>query len=283
MGQSLPPQRSTDPTPSLGVTVLRIVVYSLLAVLAGVASFFITNSTVVNMTAGLSVGLLIPVADGVAQNWGSLRLLWYSFRYRKYSVRVSTAYLFKIHIDGEYLLIRGSRYRNQFQPVGGVHKVSPQGNAVLSSMGVTDDDLIPLDSVSYGDLRVRVPGKQLSRFFRWFSSRSGREDSPWREFQEELLATGILTATDFPHIMHNYLRRDVDPIRFSEWAEAFEILVADVYELVPDPQQETELRRLAATGHPDVAWATAQQIKRRGAIPGQAQRIEIAAHSQRVL
>ncbi|MFC4494090.1 hypothetical protein ACFPA8_08085 [Streptomyces ovatisporus] len=235
------------------------------------------------MTAGLSVGLLVPVADEIAQNWGSLRILWYSLRYRNRSIRVSTAYLFKIYLDGKYLLIRGSRYRNHFQPVGGVHKVSPQGSAVLSEMGVTDDDLIPLDAVSYGDLRVHVPGKRLGQFFRWFESRSGREDSPWREFQEELLATEILPAHDFPHIMHNYLRRDVDSIRYSEWAESLEILVADIYELVPNQQQERALRELMATTNPDVAWVPSHQIKRRGAIPGQPQTIEIAAHSLRIL
>jgi hypothetical protein len=235
------------------------------------------------MTAGLSVGLFVPVVDEVAQNWGNIRHLWYSLRYRGRSIRVSTSYLFKIYVDGKYLLIRGSRYRTQFQPVGGVHKVSPQGNATLSAMGVTDDDLIPLDSVRYGDLRVRVPGKNIFQFFRWFDSRQGREDSPWREFQEELLATGILPLDKFPHIMHNYLGREVDRIRYSPWAESLEILVADVYELVPNQEQEDAFRQLAAAGHPDIVWVSSQQIKRRGAITGQPQTIEISAHSQRIL
>jgi hypothetical protein len=262
---------------------LRLAVYALLAISSGVASFLIPNSTLVNMTAGLSVGLFVPVVDEIAQNWANIRHLWYSLRYRNRSIRISTSYLFKIYVDGKYLLIRGSRYRTQFQPVGGVHKVSPQGNATLSAMGVTDDDLIPLDSVSYGDLRVRVPGKKVFQFFRWFDSRQGREDSPWREFQEELLATGILPLDKFPHIMHNYLGREVDRIRYSPWAESLEILVADVYELVPNQEQEDALRQLAATGHPDIVWVSSQQIKRRGAVAGQPQTIEISAHSQRIL
>ncbi|MFF5427041.1 MULTISPECIES: hypothetical protein [unclassified Streptomyces] len=262
---------------------LRLAIYAFLAISAGVASFFIPNSTIVNMTAGLSVGLFVPVVDEVAQNWGNIRHLWYSLRYRKRSIRVSTSYLFKIYLDGKYLLIRGSRYRTQFQPVGGVHKVSPQGNATLAAMGVTDDDLIPLDAVRYGDLRVRVPGKNIYQFFKWFDSRQGREDSPWREFQEELLATGVLPQEKFPHIMHNYLKREVDPIRYSEWAASLEILVADVYELVPNQEQEDAFRQLANAGHPDIAWVSSQQIRRRGAIAGQPQTIEISAHSQRIL
>ncbi|WP_432014704.1 hypothetical protein [Streptomyces cucumeris] len=262
---------------------MRLALYAIMALSAGVASFFISNSTVVNMTAGLSIGLFIPVIDEVAQNWGNIRHLWYSLRHRNRTIRVSTSYLFKIYVDGKYLLVRGSRYPNQFQPVGGVHKVTPQGNAVLSGMGVTDDNLVPLDAVSYGDLRVRVPGKAIFGFFRWFDTRSGREDAPWREFQEELLATGILPPGEFPHIMHNYLRREVDAIRYSEWADSLEILVRDIYELVPNRDQEVALRQLAASGHPDIVWVTSQQIKRRGAVPGQRHSVEVSAHSKAVL
>ncbi|GAA3302371.1 hypothetical protein GCM10020295_48010 [Streptomyces cinereospinus] len=127
-------------------------------------------------------------------------------------------------------------------------------------------------------------GSRYFSFFRWFDSRQGREDSPWREFQEELLATGILPLDKFPHIMHNYLGREVDRIRYSPWAESLEILVADVYELVPtQKKQEDALRQLAATGHPDIVWVSSQQIKRRGAVARQPQTIEISAHSQRIL
>lgn len=261
----------------------RLVAYLALTIGAGIASFFIGNPTIVNMTAGLSVGLLIPILDEVVQSRVQIRHVWYSIRYRGKTIRVSTSYLFRISIDGKYLLIRGSRYTHQFQPVGGVHKVSPQGSSSLSAMGITDDDLIPVDPTRYGDIRVRVPGKMIAKFFRWFDSREGREDSPWREFQEELVATGILSSSNFPHIMHNYLRREVDPIRYSEYADSLEILVADVYELVPNQNQENELRQLAASNHPDLVWASSQQIRRRGATPGQPQSIEIAGHARRVL
>lgn len=261
----------------------RLFAYLILMLTAGTTSFFIGNPVAVNMTAGLSVGLLIPLIDEFAQNRSQIRHIWYSIRYRRKAIRVSTSYLFRITIDGKYLLIRGSRYAQQFQPVGGVHKVSPQGSSALSAMGVTNDDLIPVDPASYGDIRVRVPGNMIARFFRWFESREGREDSPWREFQEELIATGLVSSENFPHIMHNYLRREVDPIRYSEYADSLEILVADIYELIPNRDQENELRQLAASGHPDLAWVSGQQIRRRGAIPGEPQTIEIAAHARRVL
>lgn len=262
---------------------IRLLVYVVLALVSGVASFFIANSTIVNMTAGFSVGMLVPIVDEVGKNWEQLRHIWYSLRYRTKSIRVSTSYLFRVVIDGKYLLIRGSRFPNQFQPVGGVHKVSPQGSAALSAMGVVGDDLIPVDPSSDGDIRVRVPGKRIVQFFRWFDSREGREDSPWREFQEELLASGILPVSKFPHIMHNYVRRDVDKIRYSPWADSLEILVADIYELVPTPDQEGALRHIAQAGHQDLVWVTPSQIQRRGATPGQPHSIEVAEHAKRLL
>jgi hypothetical protein len=261
----------------------RLLVYAFLAASSGVASFLVSNSTVINMTTGFSMGMFIPVVDEIGKNWEQLRHIWYSLRYRNRSIRVSTSYLFRIVIDGKYLLIRGSRYPNQFQPVGGVHKVSPQGSTALSTMNVVGDDLIPVDPSSDGDIRVRVPGKRVVQFFRWFDSREGREDSPWREFQEELLASEVLPAEKFPHIMHNYVRRDVDKIRYSPWADSLEILVADIYELIPTPEQESVLRQIAQTGHPDLVWVTPSQIQRRGATPGQPHSIEIAEHAKRLL
>ncbi|MFC7841050.1 hypothetical protein [Streptomyces sp. NPDC057382] len=261
---------------------LRLLSYLSAAVIAGIASFYLPNATAVNLVAGFSVGMFIPVVDEVGKNREHLRHLWYSTRYKNRKIRVSAAYLFRIKIDDKYLLIRGKRFP-QFQPVGGVYKLSPQGSAELSSMGVSSDDLIPLDPFSSGDLRVRVPGRNISRFFNWFYSRQGREDSPWREFQEELVASGILDAGKFPHILHNFVRLDVDKVRYSPHADSLEILVADIYELVPNREQEDDLRRLALSGNPDVIWASAQQIQRRGAVPGQRQEVDIAAHAQRIL
>jgi hypothetical protein len=261
---------------------IRLLSYLSAAIFAGVVSFYLPNPTAVSLVTGFSVGMFIPALDEIGKNREHLRHLWYSARYRNRKIRVSAAYLFRIKIDDRYLLIRGNRFP-QFQPVGGVYKVSPQGSAELSAMEVAGDDLIPLDPSSAGDLRVRVPGRNIARFFNWFYSRQGREDSPWREFQEELTASGILDPVKFPHVLHNYVRRDIDKIRYSPYADSLEILVADIYELVPNRDQEDELRRLATSGHPDVVWASAQQIQRRGATPGQPHQINIAAHAQRVL
>ena len=262
---------------------IRFIVYLALSVTSGVASFFISNSTVVSMTTGFSIGMLLPVVEELGRNGERIRHIWYSLRYRNRPIRISAAYLFRILVDGKYLLIRGSRYQNQFQPVGGVYKVTREGSTALAAMGAMGDNLIPVDPSSNMDIRVRVLGRNLVSFFRWFDSRNGREDSPWREFQEELISSSILPAATFPYIVHNYIRREVDKVRYSPYSNSLEILVADIYELVPNRDQEDAFRLLASTGHPDIQWVTAQQIKHRGATLGQPQTIEIAAHSQRLL
>jgi hypothetical protein len=128
------------------------------------------------------------------------RLAWHSLRHRNDEIRVSASYLYRIKVDAAYLLVRGRRITHQFQPVGGVYKRYPDSTGTLEKLGVKDDTRIPIDDSSREDLRVRVPGKKLLEFMRWYQSREGREVDTWREFQEELLAPGILASDTFPHL-----------------------------------------------------------------------------------
>ncbi|MDF3140343.1 MULTISPECIES: hypothetical protein [unclassified Streptomyces] len=260
----------------------RLLFYIALLLACLIVAFTQQGSTLGDLASGGVVGLLLPVADGVASNATEIRHRWYSFRYAKSEIRISASYLFRIKVDGRYLLIQGHRFP-QFQPVGGVYKITRSGRAFLSGIGAQDDDLIPFDSTSKDDMRIRIKGKELSRFYSWFESRKGREDSPWREFYEELVENGPLPHSVFPYIFHDYVRRDIDPIRFSEHANCLEILVADIYELLPTEDQLSALQSLIAT-HPDsIQWVTEDMIRRRGAIPGAPQRFDIARHAQRLI
>ena len=53
-------------------------------------------------------------------------------RYREKNIRLSFSYLFRIEVDGKYLLVRGHRMNNQFQPIGGVYKVYDEGKSFLN-------------------------------------------------------------------------------------------------------------------------------------------------------
>ncbi|MFV5996339.1 hypothetical protein ACNPQM_29055 [Streptomyces sp. NPDC056231] len=259
----------------------RLVIYAALFAASLIATFLYNGEAIGSIASGAVISLAIPLLDSLVANRLNLRHLWYSARYANQDVRISAAYLFRIKIDGKYLLIKGRRF-SQLQPVGGVYKVSESGKHFLASIGAQDDSLIPIDSTSSADLRVRFKGSKIPKFYSWFDSRSGREDSPWREFHEELIGSGILPAEEFPFTFQDYVKREVDKIRYSDHAQSREMLIADIYELLPTAEQEARLRELIEAPHADVVWVSADSIRRRGVLPD-GTTLPVAAHSQRLL
>ncbi|MHA7306385.1 SMODS-associated NUDIX domain-containing protein [Arthrobacter sp. TMN-49] len=191
----------------------------------------------------------------------------YSLQTWRCRVRVSISYLYRIRVDNEYMLIKGKRFE-QFQPVGGVYKFHPSSLGMRTQLDVRDDELLAPDQISDQDLRVRVKGKHLLAFIRWFEKGIGRETDGWREFYEELVASGILPEQEFRSVRYDRIRRHYEPMRFSEWARSKEILIADIFELLPSPQQLEALKELRVAEHPEILWATESQIQRNGVVVG---------------
>ncbi|MFI7604817.1 hypothetical protein ACIBTV_06815 [Micromonospora sp. NPDC049366] len=234
------------------------------------------------VTSGFVTGAAIPLIDAVIQNRRWLRIFWLSLIYRRQTIRLSISYLYRIKVDGLYLLTKGKRF-STYVPVGGVYKYAESAKRHLDQLGILTDDLIPVDESSKNDLRVRVPGKNLVAFFRWFESGESRETSPWREFWEELVDEGVVSADAFPWIFERRIRRHVTPMRYSTFAQSREILVADIYELEATPEQVKELELLRSSGNPSTIWADADQIRRRGVVPGKKQEYEIGEPAEWVL
>ncbi len=261
---------------------LRIIAYLISCLALLILGFSFQNTTIGDIATGGFLALIAPAAITIGSERTAIRMRWYSLRYRNQNVRISAAYIFRIKVDGRYLLVKGARFPH-FQPVGGVFKVSPKGQAFLEGIDAQDDDLIPLDQTSEADLRVRIKGAKLPQFYDWFESRSGREDAPWREFQEELLSTSLVPPGAFPFIFHEYHGRIVDKIRFSQYANSLEIIIADVYELLPTREQEETLRATFTSARSEFGWFSSEQIKRRGVLPGSSNTTPIAEHAQKVL
>jgi len=218
--------------------------------------------------------------DKIVENHGRIWLwLRCGTAYRNREIRFSVSYLFRIKLQDKYLLVKGNRI-NQFQPVGGAFKRYEESFPVLNKLGVLDDKHMPIDSVNAGDLRVRVKGRYVIPFIRWFESRQGREIDPWREFYEELVGPGIIDVKVFPYVSYRYIRTHQSPLRWSTHLQTYEILIAEVYELCPTTAQSVELVKIAS---PDTLWAVEDQIRKRGADLGNLEAIPISETSEWIL
>jgi hypothetical protein len=185
-------------------------------------------------------------------------------KYRKKHIRFSISYLYKIKVDDKYLLVRGNRLKDQFQPVGGVYKRHKSSDALFKKYKILDDEYMPIDDISKDDLRILVPGINVLKFLKWFNSKEDRELSPEREFQEELVKPGIVSKKNFDKIDYEHLRTVETKIQYSEYFQCKEILIADIYEVNLNDKQVKELRKLQTKSSKKFIWRDAQSIRKRG-------------------
>ena len=159
-------------------------------------------------------------------------------------VRVSISYLFRITVDGRFLLIRGSRIKSQFQPVGGVYKIRFDETELLRRFHARPDTRFSPDHISKGDLRLRLDGRHLPALISWFEKATDREILPTREFYEELIEPGFLPPSTFPHFDCSYRSRRTFGVEYDRHSECRQIIIADVYDLLPTEAQFGALRDL---------------------------------------
>lgn len=256
----------------------RFTIYATLVVASLIGLIFFQNQLAVALLTGTLTAFLLPIVDAGVSNFRYTRLMLSSVRHYRKRVRVSISYLFRIELNGKYLLIRGSRYPDHFQPVGGVYKFNPSAKDVFRQWSVESDDLIPIDNVSEDDLRVRVPGKHLLSFVHWFEAAKNREVGPHREFHEELVRPGYLPSDTFAYVRSDFVERQIKPVRYSEYAQSFELLIADIYDVTLNQDQRAKLQDLQAshTASNEIIWANSEHIRRRGAVPGLPQNYRIS-------
>jgi hypothetical protein len=257
----------------------RIITYAVVVIVSGTVSAILgTENPWFSVTSALALGFAVPLVDAVLTNTRLLRIAWYSCRTWRTHVRISASYLFRIHVDNTYLLVKGSRFP-QYQPVGGVYKFHTSSSGFRSDINVLNDKLLVPDRVSEGDLRVRVPGKHLVAFVRWYESGRGRETDCWREFYEELIVPGILPAYAFRLVKYDFRGRRYNPMRYSSHANGQEMLIADVIDLIPTEEQLSELRKLKARTDSRLLWATEDQIRSRGAVAGASEQLTVISQT----
>lgn len=258
---------------------LHATIYVALLVFSGLSLIWIdTSSQFFGLMGGVSATILFSLLDQALRNGRHLRLAYYTLRHPRSLIRVSVSYLYRIKIDQKYLLVRGNRFP-QYQPVGGVYKIL-QDRSALRNMKVRDDKLVPIDVTSKDDLRLRLPSRFLLNFVHWFETGKDRESGPWREFYEELVATELVPPEKFRTVHARFIDREIRPLQYSRHAGSYELLIADIFELVPTAEQEEALRELQRDGSKGILWATEDQISRLGATLGENQELRIGEHTQ---
>lgn len=146
-------------------------------------------------------------------------------------IRISAAYLFRIKVNGRYLLIRGGKIATQFQPVGGVYKFFESSRDALNRMGVSLDNKMKSATRDPEDLRIQLPAKNAIAFLDWFDSKKGREVTTLREFDEELVAGGYLPEYSLREFNPEFVKSCKRRLAYSVHLRIKEILVHDVFEV----------------------------------------------------
>jgi len=243
------------------------------------------DNTLIQNSIAIACSIIAPIivffADSFLSNITRVRLWFLSkLRYRNKRIRVSMSYIYRIHINDKYLLVKNSKW-DYYQPVGGVYKVLSEDVGFLKdNFDWGKDPYMKTNNEKRNDLRGTVPMPNLINFLNWFKSQKNREISHWREFYEELIKTGILNINDFPHFEYRYVGTLLTPIKKSEkWKDCMEILSYDVFDLIPSPEQEEILRKTQKETSEDFIWLDKSIILNNGVI-NKDEEIKIGQHTK---
>lgn len=205
-----------------------------------------------------------PIYVGIVEGIYNLKNIPLIFKtqilFRNQDVRLSISYLFRIKSNGKYLLVK-NRKGNYYQLVGGAYKTLPGIEKVFKKYQVKPDKRFETDhGIAKNDLRFRLPGQFVLKMIRWFNSREDREISQWREFCEELLTSNIIESKEdkhtFRYIDYKYVKTIQTPIQKAKNLDCQEILIFEIFDLIPNDEQTNVLDELFQKGNTEqVRWA----------------------------
>ena len=102
-----------------------------------------------------------------------------------------------------------------------------------------------------------------------------------REFREELIEKGIV---NWDEITYRYCGRHITDLQFGEHFQIYEILLADIVELLPTESQRNDLKLLEEKYSDQYRFATAKEISSFGVNTDLGQfKDEIANHTVKIL
>ena len=220
--------------------------------------------SIVSSIVSILLGIFIQDFFNILNTQGQGIKIWFQskVRFREKVIRLSFAYLFRIEVDGKYLLVRGHRMRDRYQPIGGVYKYYPEAKPFLNSISYANDVKMG-NSDETDDLRIRIKGKHLMDFYQWFLSMKDREYDPKREFYEELIATKLLPEEKFRHIKYRKIRCHNIGITWSRYNNIHEVVYADIFDVTLNEKQKEFIRKAVEDNPEDLVLVTLEELNSR--------------------
>lgn len=273
---------------------LKIIVFGLLSVIMFliIVLFEINSWPVGSSISGLVLGVSLPslwksiqdLTDTTEWKTSQRKLKRGDFIKDDTIIRISFAYLYRIKIGDKYLLVKNERGTGKDQPVGGVYKLFGNEKIELKNRyKVKDDNKISIDESSRNDYRLRIENRYLRKFVKRFDCKADREriDNLSREFREELIDKNIV---NWNHISYRYCGRHITELHWGKHFQCYELLLADIVELLPTPEQEQDLRNLQNQHSENYRFVTAEEISSLGVNTNSGDlRETIADHSAKIL
>ncbi len=237
------------------------------------SSYFLSSgeprNSIFKISLGFVLGGLIEAIVFVIENkkrWGIIKTV---FIKPNQPVRVTVAYLFRIEVNGKFVLVKRHKKDNQgFQPVGGAYKYLKEENRELfEKLGIEPCNHVPRDEDTENDLRIVIKKrKNLAAFIKWFEGRKNRELDPYREFCEELITPGFLPHEAFKHIKYIFVGNHIEGVIKSPVYPEDELRYADIFELrLENDAQKKAIQDLKSQTH-EILFATPSEIKRRASV-----------------
>ena len=273
---------------------LKIIVFGLLSVIMSliIVLFEINSWPVGSSISGLVLGFSLPslwksiqdLTDTTEWKTSQRKLKRGDFIKDDTIIRISFAYLYRIKIGDKYLLVKNERGTGKDQPVGGVYKLFGNEKIELKNRyKVKDDNKISIDESSRDDYRLRIENRYLRKFVKRFDCKADREriDNLSREVREELIDKNIV---NWNHISYRYCGRHITELHWGKHFQCYELLLADIVELLPTPEQEQDLRNLQNQHSENYRFVTAEEISSLGVNTNSGDlRETIADHSAKIL
>ena len=216
---------------------------------------FLTDLTISLIVEGIvtAISIAVSFASWFIKSFSEARDYDYKTEYKNQKIRLSFAYLIRIKVNNRYLLVKGGHGRDIFGPVGGVYHIE-KTDYVYKKLGYARDET-PGDP---DDVRGTINGQNVAKFIRWFNKRKNREVCPNREFDEELIDSGIVDKGLFKDVSFSFVNTKYRGIQLSTHYRKLELCRFDVYELSLNPEQISHLSSLKSK---KIKLATREEIE----------------------